>query len=419
MSRPAASRARRALAASLLSLPLALGAVAAQPSPGARERGEDFDAMWHAIDTGYAYFAGGGRAAWKQARAAWRARAVKAATRRDFLAALEGALDTLGDDHVMLSQRTAEAPRRVPGETDIWARWKDGNAVVEAVRTFGDADVAGLKPGDAVTRVQGRAVDEAVRERAGDGADPQARDRALRRLLAGPRFGVLRLEVRDERGARTVAIERASARASSGTPLLARRVGEERDIGYVRLKGEDDRLVERLDAALGYLADTRGLILDLRESAGPATRAATQAILARFAPAGTPWQIRESRAGTRTTDTVPNGPPPYGAPLLVLVDRWTEGEAEALAAGLHEAAHGRLVGTPSAGLRGDLRAVTLPHSRIAVRFPAERTLLLDGRIREALRPEIAVDLAAPSGGPGDPILYQALKAFEAPRAGAR
>jgi hypothetical protein len=66
-----------------------------------------------------------------------------------------------------------------------------------------------------------------------------------------------------------------------------------------------------------------------------------------------------------------------------------------------------------AGFRGELTEVVLPHSRIAVRFPGARALLADGTPREALQPAIAVDLAAPSGGPGDPILYQGLKAFEA------
>jgi hypothetical protein len=47
-----------------------------------------------------------------------------------------------------------------------------------------------------------------------------------------------------------------------------------------------------------------------------------------------------------------------------------------------------------------------------VSFPAEKTFLPDGTPREALRPQLPVDLAAPSGGPGDPILYQALKLFE-------
>jgi C-terminal processing protease CtpA/Prc len=224
---------------------------------------------------------------------------------------------------------------------------------------------------------------------------------------------VLRLEVRDERGTHPLAIERAATRSATQPPLLARRVGDERDLGYLRLRdGTGDGLLAELDSALGYLRDTRGLIVDLRETSGPAARALTRAILARFAAAGTPWQLREARNGQRTTDTVPEGPSAYSAPVVVLVDRWTEGEAEALAAGLHEAAQARLVGTPGAGMRGELRAVVLPHSRIVVRLPAERTLLLDGTPREALRPGIPVELAAPSGGPGDPILYQALKALE-------
>ena len=65
-----------------------------------------------------------------------------------------------------------------------------------------------------------------------------------------------------------------------------------------------------------------------------------------------------------------------------------------------------------AGLRGILQEVRLPNSAIAVRFPAERALHADGTPRESIRPAISVDLAAPQGGPGDPILYQALKLLE-------
>jgi carboxyl-terminal processing protease len=102
----------------------------------------------------------------------------------------------------------------------------------------------------------------------------------------------------------------------------------------------------------------------------------------------------------------------------LLVDRWTAGEGEALAAGLQAVARARLIGTRMAGLRGELRDVRLPHSGIVVRFPAQRTFLPDGRPRETLTPEILVDLALPQGGPGDPILYQALKMLE-PNGGQR
>ncbi|HRE14717.1 MAG TPA: hypothetical protein PLD37_11030 [Usitatibacteraceae bacterium] len=58
----------------------------------------------------------------------------------------------------------------------------------------------------------------------------------------------------------------------------------------------------------------------------------------------------------------------------------------------------------------------LPASGIALRFPAARVFHLNGTPREAVRPALPVDLAAPSGGPGDPILYQGLKFLES-RAG--
>ena len=99
-------------------------------------------------------------------------------------------------------------------------------------------------------------------------------------------------------------------------------------------------------------------------------------------------------------------------PLVVLVDRWTAGEAEALAAGLHAVADAALIGTAMAGLQGESREVPLAGSGLVLRFPAQRAFTPAGLAREKLLPDVAVDLAAPSGGPGDPILYQALKRLE-------
>jgi hypothetical protein len=60
------------------------------------------------------------------------------------------------------------------------------------------------------------------------------------------------------------------------------------------------------------------LILDLRETPGPGSRAATQAILGRFIEREAPWQTRVPPKRPRTTGTVaPAAPPPYRAPLLV------------------------------------------------------------------------------------------------------
>lgn len=407
-------RSLRRILVSLIVALLAATAAAADPLTP-KQRAEDFDAAWNAIDRGYAYF-DRNRPAWRRARATWRPRALAAKTRDDFVRALEGTLQQLHDDHVTLSERSAEA-RRVPADADIWARWRDGAAVVEAVRTFGDADVAGLTPGARITRIAGVPVDKLVRERWGvaRNASAEERDWALRHALAGPRDGALQIEVAGQGGSHALEIERTAGKSANGPPLIARRMGEQRDLGYIRIKQAwgDAQLFQQFDGALNYLKDTRALILDLRDLPGPGSRAATLAILGRFASGPTPWQMRQAPGGERVTDTI--SPPKgfsYRAPLVVLVDRWTAGEAEALAAGLAAVAKARIVGTPMAGLRGELRRSRLPNSGLVVSYPAERTFLVDGTPRELLRPHVSIDLAAPSGGPGDPILYQALKLLE-------
>ncbi len=382
-----------------------------------RHCAEDFDAMWKAVDEGYAYF-GTSRGAWRRTREAWRPRAASSDTRAACARVLAGALSQLRDDHVSLLGDAAASPRSVPAETDIWGRWSDGAAVVTAVRAGSVADVAGLFPGHVISSVQGVAIERVVREQLGNTPNPggAARDWALRHALAGPRRGAYVIGVRDRGASRLVEIARTEERNGNGPPLIARKIGEQRDLGYLRLKNNlaDAGLVAHFDAALLLLKDTRGLILDLRETQAGGSELVARAILGRFVATESAWQVRETRGKARATDTVaPRGPFTYRGPIVVLVDRWTAAEGEALAAGLESAARATLVGTEMAGLRGRNRELALRHSGLRVSFPEERTLLTNGAPRESVRPAVPVDLAAPSGGPGDPILYQGLKQIEA------
>ena len=393
-------------------------AAAAAPDLTERQRLEDCEALWAAIDRGYAYF-GSGRSDWSRVREPARAKARAARSREEFAGALEDALQRLHEDHLWMSQHSPAAARRVPSETDIWASWRGDAAVIEAVRTYGEADVAGVRPGHVVQSIAGQPAATAMRDWIGRDKEPQSRDWALRHALAGPREGVLRLEIAEARGLRRYQIERSSRGPAAHPPIIARRVGEQRDVGYLRIKASfsDATLAGRFDGAMRHLEGTRAMILDLRDVTGPfddpvRARATTLAILQRFATRPGPWQVREPRAGERITDSVTPRGKPYASPLVVLVDRWAAGEGEALAAGLQAVAGARLVGTRMAGLRGEMGVTRLRHSGIVVRYPAQKTYLPDGTPREAVKPDVLVDLAAPQGGPGDPILYQGLKLVE-------
>lgn len=388
-------------------------------APAPAIKAGDFDALWSAIDGNYAYLERPGE--WRAAGARWRPKAAGARSREQLLGVLEGILGELNDEHVTLDAHLPGSPRPVPTATDLWAEWIDGQAVISAVRAGSVADVAGAVPGMRVVSIGKTPVDKAVRAllRGPRHSDARARDWALRRLLAGPWSGKLDFEVASAGRVRQLEIEREDLPPSGTPPLIARRIGEERNLGYLRLKNNlgEAGLVAHFDAAMHYLKDTRGLILDLRETPSGGSPEVARALLGRFVTDESPWIVRVPRGTRRSAQppaekVSPRGPFTFASRILVLVDRWTAGEGESLAVGLETCAGATLVGTPMAGLRGDARELPLPDSGIVLRYPAARVLRVDGTPREAARPAVMVDIVHPSGGPGDPILYQALRILE-------
>ncbi len=418
---------RRRFLRDALALAAAPSLARAAPAPAAPGPAADFDTLWKAVEARYAYFDRG--VDWRAARARWRPRAAGAQGRDALIAALDGLLAELADESVWLDAHAPGSPRPLPSATDLWAEWTGGDAVISAVRAGSVADVAGAVPGMRVAAVRGQPVEAAVRAllRGARQSDPHARNWALRRLLAGPWAGQVAIEVRAGGRVRRLEIERQDLPPAGTPPVVARRIGESRDLGYLRPKNNlaEASLVRHFDAAMLLFRDTRALILDLRETQSGGSPAVAEALLGRFAVRETPWIVRVPHGrhlSAQPADrVVPRGPFTYTAPVVVLVDAWTAGEGESLAVGLEAVAKATLVGTRMAGVRGDAHEIRLPGSGIEARFPASRIFHPDGTPREAVRPTLPVDIIAPSGGPGDPILYQALKLLEGrlppPRAG--
>lgn len=360
---------------------------------------EDFETAWRFVRDTYAYFHLK-QTDWDRVREIYRPRAAAVTGRRQFLRVLEQMMEELYDPHAHLSANTASSPRLVPSGTDLWAEWRGDRAYITDVRASSEAERAGLLPGLEIRGVGGVSPREAVRARlpkALRNPDPAADDWALRAALAGNRDSPVTVDVVVQGRVRRFHFRPGITR-HSGVPLTARIL--DGNIGFVRVHDAlgDSRLIPAWDSALVLLRGTQGLVLDLRDTPGGGNSTVARGLLSRLIQAELPYQRHELAAEERdhgvrriwVEHVAPRGPFQYDKPMVLLVGRWTGSMGEGITIGLDAMQRATIVGTAMAGLRGATYGVTLPHTGIGIRVPAERLYHVNGTPREDFVPRVRV-----------------------------
>ena len=364
----------------------------------------DFDYLWQNISDDYAYF-DKKATNWNRVREIYRPRISSVKTNGDFIQFIEAVLEELYDFHTHLNTNTASSPRLVPSGADLWAEWRGPVAIITEVRPGSAAEEAGLRPGMQVLSLNGVTIDEATERRLGRSltrVDQEARNWALRALLAGRHNEPRRIEVLAHQKRRIVLIkEQPSDRQPKIDSLLEFRhfAG---GIGYIRIHnslGNTD-LIKEFDEALAGLRTTRALILDLRDTPSGGNTTVARGIMGRFIRREMPYQKHSIPAEERLYGTKrswlelvsPRGQFPYTARVVVLVSRWTGSMGEGIAVGMDGMKRATIVGTRMAGLVGATSQITLPHTRIGVNFPSEKLFHVNGTPREDFVPPVYIDL---------------------------
>ncbi len=396
----------------------------------------DVDVAFRAVRERYVYL-NEKAVDWDSAERLTRAGAMTVHSKRELVGVLERLLDNLYDAHAVLRANTSHSPRLVPSGLDVWAEWREGDAIVTAVRPGFGAEQQGVRPGMRVLAINGVPIGDAARARLGSAvifpAPSDAHAWALVSALAGRHDTPRVLGVRDESGeTREMAIDSVSpylidrpskephveGRSIKAGDTNTRRIA---DYAYIRLNALDDlNSVPEFDSLLAIFRDAPGLILDLRDTPGGGNTSVAEPILGRFITRTQGYQRVVPRNGPSYTRTVAaRGPWTYSAPLIVLVGRWTGSMGEGMAIGLDGMRRGLVVGTPMAGLAGAVDDITLPCSGLVIALPTARLLHLDGTPRERWAPPVRIDLvtierkraleAAPSSRQGpdegrDPVL---------------
>lgn len=370
----------------------------------------DLDAAWFAVRDKYVYLSD--RAVdWPLAHVIYGRMADTVRSKRELVGVLEQLLATLYDPHATLHANTGESARLVPSGLDFWTEWRGTDAVITSVRRGYSAEQAGARPGMRVLAINGVSVDAAADARLGPAVQrpvtAAARQWALLSTSAGRHNTPRTLRLRDLSGlVREVALDQPGHHvvdaSNADQPVEFRRLSEgevgkesggRSTYGYIRLNAlGDSRSVAAFDSALASLRDSRGLVLDLRNTPSGGNTDVAEPILGRLITRTAGYQRvvpREGPAYVRTVEA--RGPWAYTAPVVVLVGRWTGSMGEAIAIGLDAMHRAKVVGTRMAGLAGAVDDVTLPCSGISLGLPTARLLHLDGTPRERWVPPVLVD----------------------------
>jgi carboxyl-terminal processing protease len=326
--------------------------------------------------------------------------------------ALKGLADGLDADSAFLEPsdvRTIEAKLTPPGGDVGLTLTRQYYLRVVAARDGSPADRAGLRTGDYVRMIDGRATRDLS---VFDGA----------RLLAGaPGTKVSIVVIRGNAAdPHTVDLVREPLPKDLGT--IASRMAAS-DVGYVRIPAFAATTSSAVTAAATALAKQGAskLVIDLRQTAEGPLDAGIE-LARRFVPSGT-LTIRAARNGAREEIKAATGDGALTMPVVLLVNSGTSGAAELFAAALVGNKRAELIGEPTHGRAGIQKLVRLPEGHgLWLTHASYLTPRGEAIHEKGLKPTVDVEEpdvefgARPDPSKGDPILDKALEKFGARKA---
>jgi carboxyl-terminal processing protease len=257
---------------------------------------------------------------------------------------------------------------------------EDGLPLIEAVFRGSPAEKAGLKPGEEITDVDGKAT-------AGHDLDEVAG------WVRGEAGSTVRIEVRTgSHGAERVV---SIVRADVAEVVVSWAMVPGTMTALLRLDQFSHGAADDVKAALGEIkaAGADRLILDLRGDPGGYVNEAV-GVASQFLSSGDIYVERDA-AGKETRHPVSTGGVATDLPLVVLVDRGTASSAEIVSGALQDAGRGQIVGVKTYGTGTVLGEFPLEDGS-ALRVGTVEWLTPKGRRiwHEGIVPDVIVERAA-------------------------
>ncbi|WP_298500090.1 S41 family peptidase [uncultured Algibacter sp.] len=167
-------------------------------------------------------------------------------------------------------------------------------------------------------------------------------------------------------------------------------------IGIIKINNSlgDDDLVSAFDKALNKLSNTKGLIIDLRNTIFGGDSYEARGIMSRFIKEPKPYQKHSFIEKSKNNPNVERSWIEYVAPRLeqyekpvvILVGRWTGSMGEGLAIGFEGMERAEIVGSEMRRLAGEVYDFSFKHQRYGYKLSTAKLYHINGTIREKYIP---------------------------------
>jgi len=348
--------------------------------PVAEARLAGFIRLWSEVKYNFAYFDKIPDPDWDKALIEYLPQVQNAQSTLEYFRVLQKCLASLHDGHTGMQVDLAGDAEGPP----ILVLPIEGKAVVVKMTETPEITAAGVKVGDEVVSVDGRAVSEILAKDIYpyiSASTSQARDLdSYPQILFGPKGSVATLVLRDGDGTeRTVKVVRDSHGAGV-PPLYSPSRFEERDLAdeitYVALRSfGSNEIIGEFDRVFGKISKSKGLIIDVRGNGGGSSGIGSSISgyltdkelrgdhisTRQYRPAFRAWGRIETWYSSEIDPVEPvKGRRPFLGPVVVLTDAATGSAAEDFLVALHFAKRVTLVGEKTAGSTGQPLMVDLP-----------------------------------------------------------
>jgi carboxyl-terminal processing protease len=309
----------------------------------------------------------------------------------------EDMISALADHHALTGSSFKDDWAIVPTYADLWIAKRGDFYVVDAVKPGTPAARAGIVAGERLVAVDGVAIDRAVAAFwARLGLEPvgERAPYAARVMAAGRRDRDRSRTVKGVDGQRRVVTLASLYAGHQDRPPISVTAGRAGAVTIVFNNDlGNDATIAAFDAAMAKIAPTARVTIDLTDTPSGGTTSIARAVMGWFVTRPMPYQMHNLPSEERETGiprqwielVLPRRGKYHPGPVSVRVGRWTGSLGEGMAIGF--AALGKPVcGTAMAGLKGAVYDFDLTHSRLRVKFPAERLYTVAGQPREMVVP---------------------------------